>query len=260
MVFYKFSPWHPIITPIIELIICGQCGIWFFIFLTWPSNLNLILYLIHLHFPGACHGWLTWKASSSRNHIHTTTITFTLPSLLFLRTPPSSYPKPTPFPLSSLMTGSSDSFLPQLSTRGNHWVNSDLCSPFTVPYLTRRCSALKTVSHPLFMTCFTPNSPGWFSAPWLSLLGLLCWLLLLYPVLNAGVFQHLFLISLSTSLSLWVTSSILMTNFYMFTVSKAVSAQNSLLNNKPTCLLHVNVSQAFHIQFMPSWTSGLGHL
>lgn len=98
MAFYKFSLWHPINTSITELIICGQCRIWFFIFLTWLSNLNLILYLIHFHFPGACHGWLAsnWKALSLLKHIHTTTIIFTLPSLVLLRTPPSSYPKPTP--------------------------------------------------------------------------------------------------------------------------------------------------------------------
>lgn len=60
---------------------------------------------------------------------------------------------------------------------------------------------------------------------------------------------------------LWVISSIPMTfNFYILTISKVISsAQNSLLNRKPTWLFHLDVSQTFQIHSVPNWTSGLCH-
>ena len=133
---------------------------------------------------------------------------------------------------------------------------------FLLKSLFRRLTALKAVAYPTFLEVSSIRCSLILACP---LLKLLCWLLLLQPDLHVGVFHHLLLIYLPhflcLSLSLRVISSIPTTfSFYMLTVSKVISsAQSSLLNHSPAWFFHLDVSQAFQIQFVLNWSSGFCH-
>lgn len=159
------------------------------------SNLNFSLYLIHLYFPTAYQGWLApnWKSSSSCNQIHRTTFIFThpLPSLLLLKTLPSSYPKSIPLTLSYLGSYSLYSFCPTCPPElliGSTVTSTDLnvLNPF------RSVISPEDVQHwNLLVTHFSSGVLHqtllvYFLALWQFLFRLLCWLLHLYPISNVG--------------------------------------------------------------------------
>ena len=237
----------------------------------WPESYS-VPYSSLLPYCIPC--WLasSRKASSSYNQMDTTTFSFVhlLPSPCYKRTLPSSYqdflsgawgltpwtlfcPCSPPQPL----TGP-----PCLQLFCTATCAGLFSGFFLLKSLFRRLTALKTVGYSTFLEV-SDVIPSLFLAH--LLLRLLCWLCLLQPVLNVGIFHRLFLIYLPhflcLSVSLRVSSSIPMTfSFYTLTISEVISsAQSSLLNHRPSWFFHLDVSQAFQIQFVLNWSSGFCH-
>lgn len=95
--------------------------------------------------------------------------------------------KSVPFPLSYLGTCSFAPFHPTSPPEL-------LAGSLVLPGDSQQQGLLITA---LALRGLTPDSPGLFLPLWLSVVRLLCWLLLLYPISNLGVFQHLFLLPFS---------------------------------------------------------------
>lgn len=161
--------------------------------------------------------------------------------------------------------------LPHLPTRTTHWVNSDHHRPsvlgsFSLSSYQKMYSirpwklSIIEVSHMklLFVPAPLAVSSQASLLTALPLPNLKHWRLLAFIPDFFTSFPHS--LSFSPSLPLWLTGLMILITFiaYILTVSKVISsAQRSLLNCRPSCLSHLDVSHAFHIQYVPNWTSGL---
>lgn len=229
--------------------------------LEWTSG--MILHLTHLYFPSAFMA--DREVSSSYNQSRTTTRIFAV-SLPFF------YYWKHCLPLFQNPSISSAPPPHQNHSLGEQWPPQTKCTwsfqPLLLPEDVQH-SALKTIDHTLFLRCLIPNSclfqplrrffSGFFvdcssstQPQMLEPFSIYSWFLHFLPPLS------LFLPLLPPPPRLSGLMIPMIFNAYMLTVSKVIpSAQCSLLNCRPSCLSHSDVSHAFHIQYVPNWTSGL---